>query len=151
MSSPTRLVSDRPAVCRVERRVLELMGRAMDASPCCAPTIDCGGGLGRQGSLCLLHALVAYRRRAPFPYELTAATIEQGKLVDSFVLPAFPLFVLAGALMESCGIGLLRFLGRPAPESGSLCRDGGGSRTGRPPSKGAKVGFAPSRMLECNQ
>ena len=27
-------------------------------------------------------------------------------------------------------------------ESGSLCREGRGSRTGRPPSKGAKVGFA---------
>src|SRR5207249_1231068 len=28
---------------------------------------------------CLLHALVAYRRRAPFPYELVAVTVEQGK------------------------------------------------------------------------
>jgi len=27
-------------------------------------------------------------------------------------------------------------------ESGRLCRKGGGSRTGRPASKGAKVGFA---------
>src|SRR5262249_37473203 len=26
-----------------------------------------------------LHALVAYRRRAPFPYELVAVTVEQGK------------------------------------------------------------------------
>jgi hypothetical protein len=43
---------------------------------------------------------------------------------------------------------LLGFLGRPASESGILCRDGGGSRTGRPPSKGAKVGFAPMSLLE---
>ena len=34
---------------------------------------------GGKDSLCLLEALVAYRRRAPFPYELIAVTIEQGK------------------------------------------------------------------------
>lgn len=37
------------------------------------------GVSGGKDNLCLLHALVADRRRAPFPYELTEATIEQGK------------------------------------------------------------------------
>ena len=27
----------------------------------------------------MLHALVAYRKRAPFPYEMVAVTLEQGK------------------------------------------------------------------------
>jgi tRNA 2-thiocytidine biosynthesis protein TtcA len=37
------------------------------------------GVSGGKDSWCLLHALVAYRRRAPFPYELMAVTVEQGK------------------------------------------------------------------------
>jgi len=34
---------------------------------------------GGKDSVTLLHALAAHRRRAPFPYELVAVTIEQGK------------------------------------------------------------------------
>jgi len=37
------------------------------------------GVSGGKDSLCLLHALVSHRKRAPFPYELVAVTIEQGK------------------------------------------------------------------------
>jgi tRNA 2-thiocytidine biosynthesis protein TtcA len=37
------------------------------------------GVSGGKDSLCLLHALLAYRRHAPFPYEVVAVTIEQGK------------------------------------------------------------------------
>ena len=37
------------------------------------------GVSGGKDSLCLLHALVAYRKRAPFPYEVIAVTLEQGK------------------------------------------------------------------------
>src|SRR5437870_8401139 len=34
---------------------------------------------GGKDSLSLLHGLVAYRKRAPFPYDLVAVTLEQGK------------------------------------------------------------------------
>src|SRR5204863_8099117 len=34
---------------------------------------------GGKDSLTLLHALAAYKKRAPFPYELIAITVEQGK------------------------------------------------------------------------
>ena len=37
------------------------------------------GVSGGKDSLSLLHALAAYRKRAPFPYELVAVTVEQGK------------------------------------------------------------------------
>ena len=37
------------------------------------------GVSGGKDSLSLLHAMVAYRKRAPFPYELVAVTLEQGK------------------------------------------------------------------------
>src|SRR6266446_8800396 len=37
------------------------------------------GVSGGKDSLTLLHALVAYKKRAPFPYELVAVTVEQGK------------------------------------------------------------------------
>jgi tRNA 2-thiocytidine biosynthesis protein TtcA len=37
------------------------------------------GVSGGKDSLTLLHALVAYRKRAPFPYDVIAVTLEQGK------------------------------------------------------------------------
>jgi tRNA 2-thiocytidine biosynthesis protein TtcA len=37
------------------------------------------GVSGGKDSLTLLHALAAHRRRAPFPYEIVAVTVEQGK------------------------------------------------------------------------
>ena len=59
------------------------------------------GVSGRKDSLCLLHALVAYRRRAPFPYELTAAPIEPGKL--SLCLILLVLVVLGAPVAARCG------------------------------------------------
>jgi tRNA 2-thiocytidine biosynthesis protein TtcA len=37
------------------------------------------GVSGGKDSLCLVHALNAYRKRAPFPFEIVALTVEQGK------------------------------------------------------------------------
>jgi tRNA 2-thiocytidine biosynthesis protein TtcA len=37
------------------------------------------GVSGGKDSLCLLHALVAHRRRSPFAYDLVAVTVQQGK------------------------------------------------------------------------
>jgi tRNA 2-thiocytidine biosynthesis protein TtcA len=41
------------------------------------------GVSGGKDSWCLVHALAAHRRRAPFPYELIAVTVEQGKFTSS--------------------------------------------------------------------
>lgn len=64
----------------VERRVLDLVGRALGrftmlrAGDRVAVAVS-----GGKDSLCLLHALAAHRRRAPFAYDLVAVTLEQGK------------------------------------------------------------------------
>jgi len=72
--------ADRRKAATVERTVLDLVGRAMGRFT----MLEAGdrvavGVSGGKDSLCLLHALVAHRRRAPFPYEVVAITVEQGK------------------------------------------------------------------------
>ena len=65
---------------RVEPRVLDLVARAMGRFAMLRPGDRVAVGVsGGKDSLCLLSALVACRRRAPFPYELVAVTVEQGK------------------------------------------------------------------------
>ena len=64
----------------VERTVLDLVGRAMGRFAMLRPGDRVAVGVsGGKDSLCLLHALVAHRRRAPFAYDLVAVTVEQGK------------------------------------------------------------------------
>jgi tRNA 2-thiocytidine biosynthesis protein TtcA len=64
----------------VERTVLDLVGRAMGRFAMLRAGDRVAVGVsGGKDSLCLLHALVAYRRRAPFSYEVVAVTVEQGK------------------------------------------------------------------------
>jgi tRNA 2-thiocytidine biosynthesis protein TtcA len=64
----------------VERRVLDGVSRAMGRFAMLRPgdrvAVAVSGG---KDSLCLLHALVALRRHAPFPWDLVALTVEQGK------------------------------------------------------------------------
>ncbi len=64
----------------VQRTVLELVGRAMGRFAMLRPGDRVAVGVsGGKDSLCLLHALVAHRTRAPFAYDVVAVTIEQGK------------------------------------------------------------------------
>ena len=64
----------------VEHTVLDLVGRAMGRFAMLRAGDRVAVGLsGGKDSLCLLHALVAYRTRAPFPYDIVAITVEQGK------------------------------------------------------------------------
>jgi tRNA 2-thiocytidine biosynthesis protein TtcA len=64
----------------VERDVLDLVGRAMGRFSMLRPGDRVVVGVsGGKDSLCLLHALIALRRRAPFAYDVVAVTVEQGK------------------------------------------------------------------------
>lgn len=64
----------------VEQKLLDLMGKAMGRFSMLRPGEKVAVGVsGGKDSLSLLHALVAYKKRAPFPYEVIAITLEQGK------------------------------------------------------------------------
>ena len=61
-------------------QVLDAMGRAMGRFSMLRSGDRIAVGIsGGKDSLTLLHALVAYKKRAPFPYDLIAVTVEQGK------------------------------------------------------------------------
>jgi tRNA 2-thiocytidine biosynthesis protein TtcA len=81
----------------IEQKVLNAMGRAMGRFSMLRPgdrvAVAVSGG---KDSLSLLHALVAYRKRAPFPYDLVAVTLEQGK----FKLP----IQLLGEKIQALGV-----------------------------------------------
>ena len=68
----------------IERRVHAAVGRALGRFTMLRPGDRLAVGVsGGKDSLTLLSALVAHRRHAPFPYELIAVTIEQGKFKRS--------------------------------------------------------------------
>src|SRR5262245_12468811 len=98
----------------VERTVLDLMGRAMGRFAMLRPGDRVAVGVsGGKDSLCLLHALVAYRRRAPFPYEVVAVTVEQGKFTAS----------IRGLASSIAGLGV-EWVVRDEPATLRLVADG---------------------------
>jgi tRNA 2-thiocytidine biosynthesis protein TtcA len=69
---------------QTERRVLAAVGRALGRFSMLERGDRVAVGVsGGKDSWCLVHALAAHRRRAPFPYDLVAVTIEQGKFTSS--------------------------------------------------------------------
>jgi len=64
----------------IEQRVHAAVGRALGRFAMLRPGDRVAVGVsGGKDSLTLLRALLAHRRHAPFPYEVVAVTIEQGK------------------------------------------------------------------------
>ena len=71
-------------VSAIEQRVHGAVGRALGRFAMLRPGDRVAVGVsGGKDSLTLLRALVAHRRHAPFPYEVIAVTIEQGKFKRS--------------------------------------------------------------------
>jgi tRNA 2-thiocytidine biosynthesis protein TtcA len=73
-----------PPAEEIARKVLDGVGRALGRFSMLERGDRVAVGVsGGKDSWCLVHALAAHRRRAPFPYDLVAVTIEQGKFKSS--------------------------------------------------------------------
>jgi tRNA 2-thiocytidine biosynthesis protein TtcA len=106
----------------IEQKVLNTMGRAMGRFSMLKPgdrvAVAVSGG---KDSLSLLHAMVAYRKRAPFPYEMVAITLEQGK----FKLP----IQMLGDKIQALGVdwilredtAMLRLIADNVPHGCDVC------------------------------
>ena len=98
----------------VEARVLDLVGRAMGRFSMLRPGDRVAVGVsGGKDSLSLLAALVAYRARAPFAYDLVAVTVEQGKFTSA----------IAGLEAQIRRLGV-EWVVRDEPATLALVRDG---------------------------
>jgi tRNA 2-thiocytidine biosynthesis protein TtcA len=98
----------------VERRVLDGVGRALGRFSMLRPGERVAVGVsGGKDSLCLLDTLVRLQSRAPFPFELLALTVEQGKFTA-------PIRSLAGQI-EGLGV---EWVLREDPATLGLLRDG---------------------------
>ena len=95
-------------------RVLELLGRAMGRFAMLRSGDRVAVGVsGGKDSLCLLDALLAYRPRAPFAYDVVAITIQQGKFTQD----------IGGLAPQLARLGV-RWVVRDEPATLELVRDG---------------------------
>ena len=98
----------------VRTKVLDAVGRAMGTFSMLRPGDRVAVGVsGGKDSMCLLDALARYRARAPFPYDLVAVTVEQGKFTS-------PIEAIRPAV-ERLGI---RWVLEPEPRTRRLVDDG---------------------------
>lgn len=94
--------------------VLEKLGRALGAFSMLHPGDRVAVGVsGGKDSLCLAHALASWRHRAPFPYEVCALTVDQGKFTS-------PVHHLEGVFRD---LGI-RWICRPEPRTRRLVEGG---------------------------
>ena len=76
---------------KIQQAVLSRLGRAMGTFSMLRDGDRVAVGVsGGKDSLCLVHALAAYRRRAPFRFDIVPVTVDQGKFTQPIREINFP-------------------------------------------------------------
>ena len=105
-----------------EHKVLDAMGRAMGRFSMLRSGERIAVGVsGGKDSLTLLHALVAYKKRAPFSYEVVAVTLEQGKFKLPIAALQEKIHALGVAWVLREDAATLRLIAEDVPHGCDVC------------------------------